>query len=82
MTVKFPVQTTQLKRYYNEDIINEDNYLRYLYVTSLDFFGMASSIFFCSQKGEEIVSRHYRSDISKAAFDAFRNKVIYLFISI
>jgi len=36
---------------------------------------MASLILFVNQKGEEVVSRHYRSDISKAAIDAFRSQV-------
>eukprot|EP01035_Chromulina_nebulosa_P033386 gene33386-44705_t len=37
---------------------------------------MASCIFFVNQKGEEVVSRHYRSDVSKVVIDLFRSKVI------
>ena len=37
---------------------------------------MASCIFFVNQKGEEVVSRHYRSDVSKIVIDLFRSKVI------
>lgn len=37
---------------------------------------MASSIFFVNQKGEEVVGRHYRNDISKSLMDSFRNKII------
>lgn len=37
---------------------------------------MASTVFFVNQKGDEVVSRHYRNDVSKAALDAFRNRVI------
>lgn len=37
---------------------------------------MASTIFFVNQKGEEVVSRHYRNDITKTSMDAFRQKII------
>jgi AP-2 complex subunit mu-1 len=37
---------------------------------------MASTIFVVNQKGEEVVARHYRSDIPKNAMDSFRAKVI------
>lgn len=33
---------------------------------------MASTIFFVNQKGDEVVSRHYRNDVAKSAMDAFR----------
>jgi hypothetical protein len=33
---------------------------------------MASCIMFCNQKGDEVVSRHYRNDVSKTAIDTFR----------
>jgi AP-2 complex subunit mu-1 len=39
---------------------------------------MASTIFFVNQKGDEIVSRHFRSDIPKSSMDSFRTKVIAL----
>jgi len=37
---------------------------------------MASAVFFVNQRGEEIVSRHYRSDISRTSIDAFRSQVL------
>lgn len=37
---------------------------------------MASSIILVNQKGEEVISRHYRSDIPKASIDVFRSKII------
>jgi AP-2 complex subunit mu-1 len=37
---------------------------------------MASTIFFVNLKGDEVVSRHFRNDISKQAMDAFRNKIV------
>ena len=37
---------------------------------------MASTIFFVNLKGEEVVSRHFRNDISKQAMDAFRNQIV------
>jgi len=37
---------------------------------------MASMIFIANQKGEEVVSRSYRSDITKSSCDAFRSKII------
>jgi len=37
---------------------------------------MASTIFIVNQKGDEVMSRHYRNDVPKSAFDAFRNKII------
>lgn len=37
---------------------------------------MASSIILVNQKGEEVISRHYRSDIPKASIDAFCSKII------
>lgn len=37
---------------------------------------MASAIFIINQKGESLVARHFRSDISKTSCDAFRNQVI------
>ena len=37
---------------------------------------MASTIFVVNQKGEEVISRHYRSDIPKASIDVFRSKII------
>lgn len=36
---------------------------------------MASTIFIVNQKGEEVVTRHYRGDISKSSIDAFCSKV-------
>ena len=36
---------------------------------------MASTIFFVNQKGDEVMSRQYRGDVSKASMDAFRHKV-------
>jgi len=36
---------------------------------------MASVIFFVNQKGEEVVARHFRNDVTKGALDAFRDKV-------
>ncbi len=36
---------------------------------------MASVIFFVNQKGEEVVARHFRHDVTKVALDAFRDKV-------
>lgn len=37
---------------------------------------MASVIFFANQKGEEVVSRHFRSDVSQSSVDSFRDKII------
>ena len=37
---------------------------------------MASWCGFINQKGEEVVSRSYRGDVSKASIDAFRRKII------
>ena len=37
---------------------------------------MTSAVFFVNQKGDEIVARHYRNEISKASIDVFRNKII------
>jgi AP-2 complex subunit mu-1 len=37
---------------------------------------MASAILFINQRGEEIISRHYRSDISKNATEAFRKEIL------
>lgn len=37
---------------------------------------MASTLIIVNQKGEEVISRHYRSDIPKASIDAFRTKII------
>lgn len=37
---------------------------------------MASTLIIINQKGEEVISRHYRSDIPKASIDAFRSKII------
>eukprot|EP01031_Cornospumella_fuschlensis_P037732 gene37732-45840_t len=37
---------------------------------------MASTVFFVNQKGDEVVSRHFRTDINRTAMDAFRSKVI------
>ena len=37
---------------------------------------MASTIFIVNQRGEEVVSRHYRGDIPKSAMDAFRHQVL------
>jgi len=37
---------------------------------------MASTVFFVNQKGEEVVSRHFRTDVTKSSMDAFRNKII------
>ena len=36
---------------------------------------MASTILFVNQKGEEVVARHFRNDVTRSAIDAFRNKV-------
>eukprot|EP01041_Mallomonas_annulata_P001485 gene1484-2855_t len=37
---------------------------------------MASAIFFVNQKGEQLVSRHYRGDVSRISLDSFRSRVI------
>eukprot|EP01038_Epipyxis_sp_PR26KG_P010784 gene10784-14480_t len=37
---------------------------------------MASVIFFVNQKGDEVVSRHFRADVSKSSMDSFRSKII------
>lgn len=37
---------------------------------------MASIVLFVNQKGEEVVSRSYRGDVSKSSIDAFRRKII------
>lgn len=39
---------------------------------------MASAIFFVNQKGEEVVTRHFRSDIPKSSIDEFCKKIIGL----
>jgi hypothetical protein len=36
---------------------------------------MASAILFINQKGDEVMSRHYRTDISKTSIDNFKHKV-------
>lgn len=37
---------------------------------------MASAVFFVNQKGDEVMARHYRGDVTKASMDAFRHKVM------
>mmetsp|Transcript_15329 Transcript_15329/g.16072 ORF Transcript_15329/g.16072 Transcript_15329/m.16072 type:complete len:434 (+) Transcript_15329:28-1329(+) len=37
---------------------------------------MASAIFMINQKGEPVVSRHFRTDITKTSIDSFRTKII------
>jgi len=37
---------------------------------------MASVVLFVNQKGEEVVSRSYRGDVSRSSIDAFRRKII------
>lgn len=37
---------------------------------------MISGFFFCNLKGEVIISRFYRDDVSKAAADAFRHEIL------
>eukprot|EP01035_Chromulina_nebulosa_P021319 gene21319-27623_t len=37
---------------------------------------MASTIFIVNQKGDEVIARHYRFDITKSSMDTFRNKII------
>ncbi len=41
---------------------------------------MASAIFIVNQRGEEVMCRYYKNDITKASMDTFRNKVIYCYI--
>lgn len=38
---------------------------------------MASTIFLVNQRGEEVVSRHFRGDVTKSALDSFRSKVYF-----
>mmetsp|Transcript_14739 Transcript_14739/g.22223 ORF Transcript_14739/g.22223 Transcript_14739/m.22223 type:complete len:434 (+) Transcript_14739:120-1421(+) len=37
---------------------------------------MASAVFMINQKGEPVISRHFRTDIPKTSIDSFRNKII------
>jgi len=37
---------------------------------------MASTVFFVNSKGDEVVSRHFRTDVTKTSIDSFRNKII------
>jgi AP-2 complex subunit mu-1 len=37
---------------------------------------MASTIFFVNSKGDEVVSRHYRTDVTKSSIDSFRSKIV------
>mmetsp|Transcript_3750 Transcript_3750/g.5813 ORF Transcript_3750/g.5813 Transcript_3750/m.5813 type:complete len:434 (-) Transcript_3750:141-1442(-) len=37
---------------------------------------MASAVFMINQKGEPVISRHFRTDIPKTSIDTFRNKII------
>eukprot|EP01040_Poterioochromonas_malhamensis_P021079 gene21079-25339_t len=37
---------------------------------------MASTVFFVNSKGDEVVSRHYRADVTKSSIDSFRSKVV------
>ncbi len=38
-------------------------------------FSMASAVFIINQKGEQLVTRHFRSDISNSSINAFRTQV-------
>lgn len=37
---------------------------------------MAAVIFIVNQRGDEVISRHFRGDVSKSSMDSFRNKII------
>lgn len=37
---------------------------------------MASCIFFANQKGDQLMTRHFRADISKMSVDGFRSRII------